>query len=296
MKPESIIVVYKRSRFERDRERYACSDGELIRAYRNWGLTPERIHESDERQREARTKLTHLLPGATFISGEQLTRAAVAQAAVVVALGGDNHFQRVARLLDNQLIVGVNSDPETSAGALTRFTVVTFQRALHALLGGRLPVEDWLRLSVSVNRKRLPELALGEVFVGERDRCAMSRHVLYFDDVREEQKSSGLLAVTGAGSTGWLASASGLLRKGRMPLRPSEHRFCYLVTEPHGSVQHRAGILSEKPLRVVSLNRRHGIVCLDAFRPYRAGMGAVIEIARGPALRVAGLRLEQGAR
>ena len=233
MNPESIVVVCKRSRFERDLERHACSEGELIRVYRHWGLAPERIRRSGERQRQARKKLERLLPGARFIPAEQATRAVVENASLVVALGGDNHFQRVARLLHDEPLAGINSDPATSLGMLTAFNIHTFKQALPNLLVGARDVEKWTRLEVRVDGKPLSHLALGEVFIGERDRCVMSRHVLRFRRQREEQKSSGLLVVTGAGSTGWYQSAANGLAPARHSFPKQAPSFRFLLTEPH---------------------------------------------------------------
>lgn len=291
MEHKRTVVIYKRSRFERDQQRHACSAGELSRVYRHWGISPERIRKSHERQSQARAMLEQVLPGATFIEASQATRAQVKGAHLVVALGGDNHFQRVARLLTEQLIVGVNSDPQTSAGALTRFTVTGFTRSLRRLLAGSLPVEEWTRLQVAVNGTPLADQALCEVFVGERDRCAMSRHVLESDRRREEQKCSGLLVVTGAGSTGWYASAARFLAAGNVPFSKTHHGFRFLVTEPHQTPFQRNRLLhgrltGNKRLTLVSLNGRHGTVCLDAFQHHALPYGAKVEIILGKPLRV----------
>jgi len=291
MEHKRTVVIYKRSRFERDQERHSCSAGELSRVYRHWGLAPERIRRSHERQRQARAMLKQMLSGATFLEASQATRPDVEDASLVVALGGDNHFQRVARLLADQLILGINSDPQTSAGALTRFTVADLTWSLAKLFAGHLPVETWTRLHVAVNGTPLADQALCEVFVGERDRCAMSRHVLELGRRREEQKCSGLLAVTGAGSTGWYASAARFLAASNTPFSKTHRGFRFLVTEPHQTPFQRnellhARLAGDKRLTLVSLNRRHGTICLDAFQHHALPYGAKVEIGLGNPLRV----------
>jgi hypothetical protein len=84
-----------------------------------------------------------------------------------------------------------------------------------------------------VDGKPLSHLALCDAFVGERDRCVMSRPVLHFRRHREEQKSSGLLVVTGAGSTGWYRSAAKGLAPARDSFPQNSPSFCFLLTEPH---------------------------------------------------------------
>lgn len=289
---DSIVVIYKRSRLERDREDHGRGPEELNRFYRACGLSAERIRRSHERQMGARTALRKLLPQAVFLEAGQAGSADTRRARWVVALGGDNHFQRVARWVNEQVIVGINSDPQTSAGALTPYTLSTFRRAVDDWLTDRLPVERWTRLSVSVDGNALPQPALGEVYVGERDRCAMSRHILHWGRRREEQKSSGLLAVTGCGSTGWYASA-GQGQPGRTSsFRKTAREFRFLLTEPHriGSsdiAMPRGKLKGSDHLTIVSLNRRSGVVCLDAFQPYPLPVGATVRIGLGQPLSVA---------
>lgn len=289
--PESVEVVYKRSRLERDLERYACSEGELLRVYRNWGLASERIRHSDHRQRQVRTRLGQLLPGAEFIAAERATRGNVKNAPLVIALGGDNHLQRVARLLDDEPLAGINSDPATSLGMLTGFDIQTFEQAIPDLLAGASTISKWARLEVCIDGRPLSQLALYEVFVGERDRCVMSRHVLHFRRQREEQESSGLLVVTGAGSMGWYLSAGNGFASVRHPLPKTSSAIRFLLTEPHSipSKEHpsvHGRLRSGERLRIISLNRRNGVVALDSFHQQTVRCGAGIEIGVGRSLRV----------
>lgn len=132
---------------------------------------------------------------------------------VVIALGGDGHFLHVARFLNDQILVGINSDSETSHGDLLQFfpeDVSLIKKYIEAL---DFPIANWTRLRVELDGRELPQLTNSVVYIGDLITLGMSRYVVKFKGWEEEQKSSGLIISTGAGLTGWYQGATCLWDK-----------------------------------------------------------------------------------
>ncbi len=291
MKQEHMLVVPKWSKFEWDQKRYRLSPARLIRKYARDGMDAARIVESYERQQESIRLLKTAFPKARFIDRSRLTRSLTKGAGLVVSLGGDNHFQYVSHFVGKTLMLGINSDPMTSEGRITTCRVGDLLAYADQLFGGAFQVEEWARIQVSVDGKVLPTLGVSDLFLGEMIRTQMSRHQLMFHGKKEEQKCSGLIVATGAGSTGWFDAASRFLfaQGSRKPKDGPVLQF--LATEPYSGrlsrLKCKHGVLKRgMKMRVRSLNDSQGVLVIDAqrFHPFREG--AVAEIRMGAPLWV----------
>jgi NAD kinase len=164
----------------------------------------------------------------------------------------------------------VNSDPKRSNGALLQYTPLQFIRKLDKLINGEFLIEDWQRLDIYINGK-FKNTASCEVFVGEKDRQAMSHHKVYVDNKIEEQKGSGLLLVTGSGSTGWYDSAIRYLIETGNKFKKTLKQMAVLLTEPaygklNWSKLKHLLLGSEKTIKIKSLNSEDGIVSIDSLK------------------------------
>ncbi|CAI8048105.1 NAD kinase 2, mitochondrial, partial [Geodia barretti] len=75
---------------------------------------------------------------------------------------------------------------------------------LCGVFSGRYQEMRRQRIRVTLESRKLPVLALNEVFVGEKDISHSSYYEISHDgSPSERQKSSGLLVYTGSGSTSW---------------------------------------------------------------------------------------------
>jgi NAD kinase len=284
------VVFFKQSRVERDLKKIGGNVEALQRHYTRQAVPVQEAFASHARQQAALAALRKLLPRAHYISAEWASRAALGPQSLVIALGGDNHFQRVAALVDSQVMLGINSDPERSVGALAAFTIDSYAEAVSRQHISEAAPEHWTRLDVRLNGVPLVHRALCEVFLGERERPYMSRHVLHLGEQSEEQKSSGLLVATGAGATGWYAAARGDVRWTDETFAKTEESFRFIATEPHPGARAsqflHGQVSTGEALRVVSLNRRNGVLAVDAFRHHPFPSGALAEISVGKPLRV----------
>ncbi|MDH3301727.1 MAG: hypothetical protein OES24_14600 [Acidimicrobiia bacterium] len=125
---------------------------------------------------------------------------------VIVVVGQDGLVANAAKYLDGQPVIGVDPEPGRNAGVLVTHRPDDVGPLLGAVMSERVTVSDrTLVEAVTDDGQRIR--ALNEVFVGH----ATHQSARYRIDVPggrgERQSSSGLLAGTGTGSTGWLRSA-----------------------------------------------------------------------------------------
>lgn len=201
------LVVLKKTKWERDLERYGSAEA-VRELYRIQNDAYAKVHNSHLRQTAALDRLRAALPGARFVSRQELIEIDTGPYPYVISLGGDNHFVFVSHFVQDCPLAGINSDPQTSIGALLYFTVDTFLEGLPRDREPEFDLDRWTRISCEIENPR-----------GERTRtrpCTSeislrndypehtSRYLLRVaGGAWEEQKSSGLLLSTGTGSTGW---------------------------------------------------------------------------------------------
>jgi len=296
---DRVLVVPKLSKVQFDMIRYGWTYEELLEKYATGTEDKRRILASHARQVAALAVLEDRLDPEQIVRRDQPTVERLRSASLVIAFGGDNHFQFVAQRVAGQTpLWGVNSDPRTSFGALLGGNADGLDIALDRLARGDYRFEPWTRVEVEVDGVTLPP-ALCDVFLGERERRFMSRHRLEFvssgtSEVRSmEQKSSGLLIATGAGSSGWSTSAARYLFPEGIAFPRADRSARYLLTEASSALPGLKGgippgstgiIREDGELTVHSLNDSDGFVSVDSLTdaPFPRGSKAVIRLAREP--------------
>ncbi|MBR9705598.1 hypothetical protein GOV14_01045 [Candidatus Pacearchaeota archaeon] len=196
---------------------------------------------------------------------------------LVVTIGGDGTFIRTTHFMRGDTpILGINSEPEFSEGALTSIK----NDQVHELgnfLTGNYKVLKRPRARVLHNGKIIQELALNEVYVGTKDQFHTSRYILEHNGKEEEHRSSGALVVTGSGSSAWYKSAGGT------PFPAHEKKLKLLVREPFQSrIFNPEMIESEieegKKIKFTSKRSYGGVVAIDSYATYDFNNGDIIEI------------------
>ncbi len=210
---------------------------------------------------------------------------------LVISVGGDGTFLRASHCIRNKTpIISVNADPKNKEGFFATSTAKNFRSWLRRIRQGRARVVPLLRLQAYLNGKRLGEPSLNEIFVGRKHAYCTSRYVIRAGRRKEEQRSSGVLVATPAGSHAWAYSAGGK----KMPL--ASRKYQLIVREPYeGRTTKRTlrkAVLS--PGESVSIISTYGqkIVVVDSIsREYRMKKGDTLTIraSRQP-LHVIGLR------
>jgi NAD kinase len=196
---------------------------------------------------------------------------------MLVAVGQDGLVANVAKYLDGQLVVGVNSDPERFDGVLVRACAEGVGDWFERIASGN-DVQTERRTMVRAQLDDGQELhALNELFVGQRTHQS-ARYRLMMDGREERQSSSGLIVTTGTGATGWARSIN--LSRGE-PLKlpePTESAMAFFVREAFPSiatgVEITHGRLADaQELVIVSEMNEDGVVFGDGIEADRVPFG-----------------------
>ncbi|GIX42498.1 MAG: hypothetical protein KatS3mg129_2231 [Leptospiraceae bacterium] len=206
---KQYLISVKRTKWERDLHKYN-SVKELKKIYRLQNNIFQKVYSSHVRQKKAFEKLYNKVHHiAEFIYREELNLPYVKNFPFLISFGGDNHFIYTARFA-SQPIIGINSDPKTSTGALLYFDVDRFleYHEKDYFFNNNYKTEEWSLIEGMIyypdNSKIYTGKCISETIIRNEFADAMSRYFIRIDSKEyEEQRSSGLLLSTGAGSTGW---------------------------------------------------------------------------------------------
>lgn len=158
----------------------------------------------------------------------------LARADLVITIGGDGTVLNTSHCVTQAVMVGVNSAPGDSVGHFCALTADTFAARLQDYLAGRWRVTPLTRLAVTLDDRRLPELALNDVLIAHDCPAATTRYLIDDGQGEEEHRSSGIWIATAAGSTAGIRSAGG--RKQPRRSQKIQYRVRELYRETHGGV------------------------------------------------------------
>ncbi len=125
---------------------------------------------------------------------------------IVVVVGQDGLVANVAKYLVGQPVLGFNPDPARNPGILVPHQPEAAAGLFAAVARSKANVEARTMVEAIVDDgQRL--LALNEIYVGHPSHQTARYTLTTTDGKRERQASSGLIAATGTGATGWCRSA-----------------------------------------------------------------------------------------
>jgi NAD kinase len=171
------------------------------------GLALADIEERHLHHEESRARVLGAIPPewriATVVRSD-LDRFLFAADDIVLVLGQDGLVANVAKYLDGQPVVGLNPEPERFPGVLVNLPPDAVADVCADLVAGRTRFQERTMVQAGLDDGQLL-LALNEIFVGHRSHQS-ARYRLAVGDRHEHQSSSGLIASTGTGATGWAMS------------------------------------------------------------------------------------------
>lgn len=295
MENKKILIVPKITKVEWDMKRLNLDEKELFSFYEKQRLNSKKIFRSHREQKESLEKIKKLLTGVSIAHRDSLNKEVIKSYDLVIAFGGDNHFQYVSHFLDKTPLIGINSDPNRSEGALTSINSKEIEKFLPLILNKRLIFENWNRLKIEIDGEEIKEFAISEVFIGEEKRVNMSRHFVKLGNFSEEQKGSGILIATGAGSTGWYNSACRYLFPEGNAFSKSSVEARFLLTEPYNGRLCKYKLINGKIkgkefLEIISLSDSSAYLSVDSLKLIKLREGAKIRISIGKPLKVVKLK------
>jgi len=247
------------------------------------------IGEVAERHRRARRALADVASAIPLtwrqsqVERADLDRFLFAPEDVVVVVGQDGLVANVAKYLDGQPVIGIDTDPGRNPGVLVRHRPA---RAASLLAAALTCDADELTMVEAVADDTQRLVALNEIYLGAvGHQTARYRLGLEGDGgVVEAQASSGVLVGTGTGATGWLRSVW-QERGAAVPLpHPTDTRLLWFVREAWPSPATGTSLVSGELSAAASL---HLTVESERLVAFGDGMEAdALELTWGQSVRV----------
>ncbi|MFH1511670.1 MAG: NAD(+)/NADH kinase [Candidatus Woesearchaeota archaeon] len=198
---------------------------------------------------------------------------------LVITEGGDGTFLRATHFAKDTPILSVNCDREKNEGFYSRADRFNFQERIDRMLAGTHKITNLWRLEATIDKRKILELAVNEIFIGDRNVHHTAKYWLF----GELQKSSGVIVAAPAGTNAWYKSAGG------KPIPITEKKFGYIVREPYRGRLYNPkklqGVLTQKDKLTVHSGMHDGMLVIDGVsKEYKfdAGSKATIRLSRRP--------------
>ncbi|WP_221349246.1 hypothetical protein [Streptomyces beigongshangae] len=281
-----VVIVHRTTEYE-ELVAHHGTHGQAAFFLSSRGRDIGEVAERHHRTRRALADVTSAIPltwRQSRVERADLDRFLFAPEDVVAVVGQDGLVANVAKYLDGQPVVGIDSDPGRNPGVLVRHRPADAGGLLRAALAAGTGTDELTMVeAVADDTQRL--LALNEIYLGAAGHQT-ARYRLELDDgaAVEAQASSGVLVGTGTGATGWIRSVwEG--RGGSLPLPlPTEDRLVWFVREawpsPATGTSRVAGTLSARSRLTLTVESERLIAFGDGME------GDALELTWGQAVRV----------
>jgi NAD kinase len=282
MNIEHAIVVVNKTRLESLIERFNTkaqakfyiehSGGD----FKDYELEHDTFHESLDRiteffAQELKVKLIERKFVPNFLFSEK---------DLVVVVGQDGLVANTAKYVNGLPILAINPDVNRFDGVLLPYTISDFEVGFNEVIKKRGVFKE-ITLAEARTNDGQKLLAFNDLFIGPASHTSAHYKITY-NQVTEQQSSSGIIVATGAGSTGWLSSvmnmANGVsqtFNKGgnsqvNFSLPWNTDKLAFVVREPfrskYSDVNLSAGLINNTDkLRIESQMPSNGIVFSDGI-------------------------------
>lgn len=178
------------------------------------------------------------------ISPLELHHEMVKDRDLIIIVGGDGTFLKTAQYVHNDIpFLCVMGDPNKTEGFFSKTSKQTVATKIDAIKKEKVKPKQLSRLVATINGKPI-DPCINEYYIGQQKPYAVARYILQIGKKKEEQKSSGILVGTPAGSTAWSRGAGGKV------LSHQQEVFQFIVREPytgrHTKTKLHHGLLGKK--------------------------------------------------
>lgn len=230
------------------------------------GRSIDDVEARDAATRQAITAVTAAIPidwRRGKVERDDLSRFLFAPDDVIIVVGQDGLVANVAKYLDGQPVIGINTDPARNPGVLVTHRPADTEELLHATAD----VEHRTMVEATTDDGQTLR-ALNEIYVGHPTHQTARYTLTAPGSDPEQQASSGLIVATGTGATGWCRSAW-LERHSTLALpTPTQPRLTWFVREawpsPATGTRHTEGELEDVGL-LVSVESDHLVAFGDGI-------------------------------
>lgn len=252
MKPKSFLVFYKDSKLKEHRQVL----NEIKRVF-------------------GKNKLK-----ASFCKRSKFNKKLGGSYDLVLSVGGDGTLLRAAHSAQSAVIFGINSNRKKSEGALCSATIVDLKEKTQKAIEGNFVIRSFARARISFKNKSKSYDALNEVYVGSAISYITSRYSLKFGKIKEKQKSSGIIASTGLGSTAWYSSSA------RESFSPENNELRFIVREPYrgrlSAFNLKKGSITGKQKLSLKLKMANAVAAIDSIIKIPLDYGQEVQIGLSP--------------
>ena len=253
------------------------------------------------------------------VEREDLDRFLFEPEDLVVVVGQDGLVANVAKYLEGQPVLGIDPTPGSGLGVLTRHRAGDCERLLETVAEGKAAVQQRTMVTATVDAtsadappisasvptraagpapgpgqsSALSLTALNEIYLGSPSHQS-ARYVLTLPDGRtESQSSSGVLAGTGTGATGWLLSVARERRSALTLPTPTARRLGWFVREawpsPSTGADLTEGLVDENQTLMIQVRSESLVLFGDGMEADRVTLAWGQTVAIAPAQRTLNL-------
>ncbi|HET9167890.1 MAG TPA: hypothetical protein VFN97_00595 [Actinospica sp.] len=209
-----VVVVHRRTEREQIvREQGTWEQAKFQAKRRKSSVALSAVAERFDAAERALQQVSSAIPGAWrrgAVEREDLDRFLFEPEDLVVVVGQDGLVANVAKYLDGQPVIGIDPTPGSGLGVLVRHRPADCARLLSLVSEHRAAEQHRTMVEAAVDGagSGLSLTALNEIYLGSPTHQSARYELTLPDGRTEAQSSSGLLAGTGTGATGWLLSVA----------------------------------------------------------------------------------------
>ncbi len=238
---------------------------------RSGDATAQRLIKADAEQQRTlatvRQTLNQLKINFTEISATDFSAAEkklINKADLVISVGGDGTALGTSHYITNGALLGVNSAPGDSIGHFCHANRSDFKTKFSQIISDHWKPSAIARLSVELEGKMLPELALNDVLIAHDCPAATTRYIIQRGAQQEEHRSSGIWVSAPAGSTAGIKSAGGKIMK--LNSRRIQFYVRELYREPNREYAITRGFLEAGEILTVASKMQSAHLYIDGAR------------------------------